>query len=198
MTATLIPQITVVTYNETRALLVWNDADGYGIEYADGTREVVHAVQFARYIEDGADWTADETNTDAPTFGTQRTYAAGARVQVRNGSRILDGTVIDTRGGMLSDSQANVHWDQLGYTNWERIADLRPVTAPAVEAVSPDRIVATRSGEVVAIAERTATGSGVIKWLIYSLSIDTEPVATIGPNAGPAALAIVKATLAAL
>jgi hypothetical protein len=29
------------------------------------------------------------------------------------------GTVTETRGGMYNHTMVNVHWDYLGYTNWE-------------------------------------------------------------------------------
>jgi hypothetical protein len=52
----VIPEVTLVTCNEPLALLMWSDHDGYGIEFADGSRRIVHAAQFVRYIQHGEEW----------------------------------------------------------------------------------------------------------------------------------------------
>lgn len=62
MNPILIPRITVVECNGRHALLVWADQDGYGIEYADGSRDIVQEPVFVRRIEDGEDW-----NNTTPT-----------------------------------------------------------------------------------------------------------------------------------
>ncbi|AEK09604.1 hypothetical protein LITTLEE_228 [Mycobacterium phage LittleE] len=52
-------------------------------------------------------------------------YITGQRVaDSRDASKI--GTVVETRGGMWNDSAVLVHWDYLGYANWEMPRFIRP------------------------------------------------------------------------
>jgi hypothetical protein len=37
----------------------------------------------------------------------------------RNPYRVVTGVVVATRGNLYSNTMVNVHWDHLGYSNWE-------------------------------------------------------------------------------
>jgi len=143
--------------------------------------------------------------TTTTEFGTTRVYEIGQRVEARGiGGRIIVGTVTDVKASIYSTPAVEVHWDHLGYTNWEIDDDLRPAAAAEVDVVAADRIVASRGAEVIAEARRvtqkrynglTGAQHEVPVWLVNIVAAEGNLAAI---NDGPQAVTLVTAVLAAL
>ncbi|ATN89043.1 hypothetical protein SEA_DMPSTRDIVER_238 [Mycobacterium phage DmpstrDiver] len=95
-------------------------------------------------------------------------YIVGQRVaDSRDASKI--GTVVETRGGMWNDSAVLVHWDYLGYANWEMPAHIRSAeTTKAADQLAIGDVVLYCGGMRLVIDQPISVREGCFHEQVYS------------------------------